>query len=195
MDIHKLIKIVIFTVVSAGFLFMLAPVQAAELNPPGKPVAVGQAVLQISRQIDPPHLSLPGSYTITDTVTNSGTATAYNVVISQDLTAGFSFDHEAKLTVKIGNIGASETVTRTSTIEVSNLAVPGRYSNDATVSATGLDPIETSAIIDVVKPAVLGAATTLAETGVNSIYMIIYLALGGLFIAAGLGLLRRGDIK
>ncbi len=166
-------------------LLLEAQTAAAEtdvhLNPPATPVSVGAASLNYTRHTSVPRVTIPGSYTLTDVVTNSGAAVATNVHIQFDLPMGFSVNNASSVDDALGDLAVGMTITRTYIVHVADTALPGRYPHEAIASAVNTDSVMADVLVDVTRPAVLGAST-LAETGQTP--WAIFLA-GCLFLAFG----------
>jgi hypothetical protein len=152
------------------------------LNPPADPQPVGGAVLSYHRQLSVPRLTIPGQFVVTDTVKNVGSLSATNVTIRQELPPGWTVKGQSTLSFSLGDIAAGETASRETTIIVATNSIPGRFANEATATADGLDPVQSSVPLDLTRPAVLGA-TALAETGQSPIALCI---LGLIFLTGGL---------
>lgn len=156
---------------------LLAPIAVGaasdiRLNPPSEPTPLGGAVLTYRRQVSVPRLTIPGQFSITETVGNTGVLAATNVAVRQELPPGWTVDGQSSMTLSLGDIAAGEQVVRTTVITVTTNAAAGRFANEAIVSANGLSSVEASAMIDLTRSAVLGAST-LAETGVSAWPMLI----------------------
>lgn len=166
------VAVVIFTV----FNVPKVNAETINLNPPAEPIKAGQPVLTFKRSVNVPRVSIPGSFVLTDTVKNTGTASAKNVIIKETLPAGWTVEGENVLKIELGLIEPGKTKTAYTTITVSSDSFPGRYANEAIVTADEAGSIQANAPIDLTLPQVLGATTSLAETGSNN------------FIFYGLGL-------
>jgi hypothetical protein len=159
--------------------------ESVQLTPPSGPVKVGGAVLKYKRQVSVPRVTIPGTFEITEIIENVGSLTARGVIVKQELPAGWTTGDAKTLNLDLGDIEAGQKVSKSSSIVVLSDAFPGRYANEATVSATGLESILADAPIDLSQPQVLGAST-LAETGTPITWALIGLPLillGGALIA------------
>jgi len=136
----------------------------------------------------------PGStinYTIV--VKNTGSAVAYNIVLTDTLPDGFTYTDTGLSTREwnLGNFGAGTEKTITYQVSVGENVVPDDYLNTAEVKANDLDPVSDDATIEIREGEVLGEATTtvpttvpiiLPKTGVpsSSIFLILFASFASL---------------
>lgn len=131
-------------------------------------------------------------YTIT--VSNNGTGTATNVVITDVLPAQTTFfsasagctESGGTVTCNVGDIDAGETITRSIVVTV-NLDASGEFENTAVVTADQVDatPADNAGAATVTAQAVIASIPTASEWGL--IIMTILLSFAG-----ALMLIRRG---
>ena len=198
------------------------PPTPAPVSPP-TPTPAPTPVPTTSVPKTAPHLTLiktvdlaianPGdTVTYTLVVKNTGTVTASNVVIKDNLPAAFSFadDGTNNKTWTFATLVAGASQTVTARVKVGNAMAAGNYLNQASVSATDVDPVVATVVVRIAVPEVKGVDTTLdsttasisspqveslAATGVSDLDYIIF-SFGILlfsFGSLGLGYLRRNQ--
>lgn len=177
----------IIATIALCFPLALVKAETVNINPPTTPIPIGGALLKYSRSLSVPRLTIPGTFVMTDTVRNVGDLVATNVVVTQSLPPGWTANGSSTISLSFGDIAPTVTQSLSTTITVTSASVPGRYANEATVSASGISPLQADQPIDLTKPAVLGASTTLAETGTNATPFLIF---GLLLMVTGV-VLRR----
>ena len=172
-----------------GFAAVIHPAQAASvgINPPAAPVVVTTAELQLTVAFSTTAIIPPGTVTLTLLVTNTGSSTAKNVTIDNLLPVEFSYTNGVPSELKhLGDLASGETISKEYAVTIPAGVATNRYVNEAIVSATNADSIESIAALNVNNGRVLGATDTtvgtLASTGTSSVAIIV---LGCLCIGFG----------
>ena len=95
-------------------------------------------------------------------VTNTGSAKATKLVLTDTLPIGFAFVDSGKdtKTWNFASLAAGAHVTVTAKVKIGAGVLAGKYTNRAYVTAAGLDPVNALADVKVTVPQVLGLATT-----------------------------------
>lgn len=170
-------------------LGIFRPVQAAtvSIDPPASPVAVAKTELQLVVTFDTTSVTPPASTRLTFTITNSGSVTATDVTIDNLLPTEFLYTsgQPTELT-NLGELSPGASLTKTYAITIPATVATNRYVDEAIVSASNADSVESTIAIDVRNGEVLGATDvtgeTLAATGVVPWLMFLF---GLLLIATG----------
>ncbi|MDZ7798185.1 MAG: SdrD B-like domain-containing protein [Patescibacteria group bacterium] len=138
-------------------------------------------VLNIEKEVDQEFVNPNSLVNYTVTVTNTGEATAYDVVLTDTLPAGFTFtyDDSAVRIWTLGNMAPGSEIVINYEVKVGADVQANTYDNLAVVTAVNHKDISDTAPLEVRKGVVLG----LAEAGMN-LYNFIYILLT-LFTAAG----------
>ncbi|MBU0963960.1 DUF11 domain-containing protein [Patescibacteria group bacterium] len=134
-------------------------------------------------------------YTVT--VTNDGSAVAYNAVLSDVLPTGLVYAGTAtqkQASWKLGDIVPTESVTIEYEATVLSNALAGKYTNTATVKADDTPEATATADLNVVEVKILGAEEELPVTGPQAMHYV-YLILAGLIISGSLFVLKLTSSK
>lgn len=104
----------------------------------------------------------PGdTVTYTMVVTNIGDGDATNVVLTDNLPAGFTYlDGSKTRSWTIGTLAAGATTTTTVTVQIDDSIASGSYINHAFVTADDLEALHAYATVTIKAPQVLGLSTT-----------------------------------
>lgn len=152
--------------------------------------------LTLTKSVSPTTTNPGKIVTYTMVVTNTGTANATGVVLTDTLPAGFTFVTGGKSTLlsTIGTLAVGASTTTTVKVKVGDNVKAGTYTNRASVKADGVAAVNAQANIKVVIPQVLGLAITGAGWRDYAIF-----TLGLSLIAAGFIMARRsrraGEVK
>ena len=162
--------------------------ETVSIDPPSEPVVVASPAVAITLTPDRASVGRGQMVTYTLTIANHGDAPFTNLSATFGLPAGFIFTGGTSPSAlkKLGTLPASETTTKTFTLQVGDAASAGRVPLEMLIDADEFDLNETIAIVEVKTGEVLGAET-LVDTGTSALPIII-LGIGS--IAAGY-ILRR----
>ncbi len=169
----------IYAILSGLVLFTFAALPTYAQTP--------RAALQLTVAADQKAVSTPGTLTYTVIVTNSGSVAAQNLKLADTLPAGFTYVdpniHQELAT--LGSLGAGESLSKSVKAQVPASVVAGRYEYEVIASADNADSIQSFVGVDVTAGKVLGASTTLAETGASLLSRLVFVS-GVVAIALGL---------
>lgn len=161
------------------------------------PTVLGQetATLSITKTAVKTTVNPGGAIDFTVVVTNTGTAPATNVILTDTVPQGMVFadNNTVNHSWNLGDLVPSESVTTTYQVKVDAGTIPGKYVNKAIASADDVNGITAQVTFEVVAGQVLGAeteeVTTLPETGASVIPSLIA---GLSILGSGLVLAKRG---
>ncbi|MFA5070610.1 MAG: DUF4215 domain-containing protein [Patescibacteria group bacterium] len=117
------------------------------------------------------------------TIENTGTATAYNVRLADNMPAGFTYDDGSDGSWFFNDLKVGEEMNFIYTVTAGTTVTPGTYTNTAQVSADDLKPVKDTADVAITKKgAVLGAEDegevagdeTLPQAGSNVTDYLMY---------------------
>ena len=118
--------------------------------------AVVQPALAITKIITPESILNCGTITTTIDVKNTGSGTASNVVITDNLPAGLTTsDGKSSVTINLGNLAAGQSASRPITLKA---AKTGKFDNMASVKADGGLSANSATVSTVVKQPVLAVS-------------------------------------
>ncbi len=117
---------------------------------------VVQPALAITKIITPESILNCGTITTTIDVRNTGSGTASNVVVTDNLPAGLTTtDGQSSVTINLGNLAAGQSASRPITLKA---AKTGKYDNTASVKADGGLTATSATVSTVVKQPVLAVS-------------------------------------
>lgn len=118
--------------------------------------AVVQPALAITKIITPESILNCGTITTTIDVRNTGTGTASNVIVTDNLPAGLTTsDGQSSVTINLGNLAAGQSASRPITLKA---AKTGKFDNSASVKADGGLSATSATVSTVVKQPVLAVS-------------------------------------
>lgn len=166
----------------------LHPAHAASvsIDPPASPVAVSKTELQLVVAFDTASVTPPATTQLTFTITNTGSTTATDVAIDNLLPREFSYTAgQPTELATLGQLAPGATLTKTYTITIPATVGTYRYVDEAIVSATNADSVESTVAIDVLGGQVLGVtdevlATTGTPTILPTLFGLVLIAIGAL---------------
>jgi len=183
----------------AAFVYFgaLQPAHAASvsIDPPASPVAVAKTELQLVVTFDTSSITPPATTRLTFTIKNSGAVTATNVAIDNLLPTEFSYAlGQPTELANLGELAPGASLTKTYMITIPSTVASNRYVDEAIVSASNADSVESTIAIDVRNGEVLGATDELlAATGTSTMLPTLF---GLALIAIGAQkLLSQRNIK
>ncbi|MFH1366444.1 MAG: SdrD B-like domain-containing protein [Patescibacteria group bacterium] len=149
--------------------------------------------LTIGKTVDKDSVNPNSLVNYTVTISNKGEATAYNVILTDKLPAGFTFTDTGlnEKTWTLGDMTPGSSLTLNYEVLVGKDVKAGDYLNQATVKADNNDPITAKVNVNVKQGVVLGI------TGPKW-YEIFYYLLGLLFVLGGLKsyrMLKKQEIQ
>lgn len=178
----------------AGLLFGNSARAASpvSVNPPAAPVSASQTSLAFTVTADNTNVSAGQTVSVHVLVTNTGAVMAKHVRIDLPLPQGFQFvsAHSVGMLASLGDLPSGETITKTVALKISAAVPADRYALEPVVAAANADATQAVVALNVQQQRVLGAMTSLPETGATLIWIF---AIAGLFLATGLGWLVRSN--
>lgn len=162
------------------------------LNPPAAPVALAVPKLALRLTADDRTVSAPATITYTIVVTNDGAAKAADVGLEVTLPDEFrpTDPAAAKTLTSLGDLAAQASIKKHLLATVPKGTMAGRYDLTVSAAATGAEPVQQTLSVTVEKGKVLGAFTTLPNTGAGLVDLLVFTIAAALSIG-GLGILRR----
>ncbi|MFA5070567.1 MAG: NEW3 domain-containing protein [Patescibacteria group bacterium] len=161
-------------------------IASLEVRIPKKQSSEAYPILTIGKSVDKATVNPNTLVNYTVKIANKGEATAYNVILTDKLPAGFTFTDTGlgQKTWNLGNMTPGTSITLNYEVLVGKDVKSGDYKNLATVKADNNDPVSASVNVNVKQGAVLGL------TGPKW-YEIFYYLLGLLFVAGGIKAYRK----
>ena len=143
--------------------------------------------LTIEKSVAEPFANPGSTINYTIVVKNTGSAVAYNIILTDTLPDGFTYTDTGSSTREwdLGTRGADTEETITYQVSVGGDVEPGDYLNTAEVKADDLDPVSDQVTIEIREGEVLGETITiLPKTGVasSSIFLILFVSLASLIL-------------
>ncbi len=156
--------------------------------------------LTFSKAVDLPFANPGDTVNYTVTVSNNGEAPAANLVLTDTLPTGFTFEETGGTTRtwKLNDLAQGESLSISYAVVLDSTVVAGTYENVAVVTADNHDPLTAKVDLEVRAGSVLGEETTaeLEDTGVGILdYLIMIIASLILFGAAGTTIWMRQRSK
>ncbi len=205
----KLNRTEISVAVAAVLMTVALPaVVVAQSLVPNTKIAMKEPAIVVSAEADRASLQQGEAILVTVTVRNVGEVSVSSVVVRDVLPAGFTLvnDGASEYTNAFANpVASGNEVSATFAVRADRDIEPGTYQDAITVTATATDPVETHVALTVTErdatvatiPAtergeVLGAETTLPETGVGQldVFMMLF---GSFLVVSGVLGLRSFD--
>lgn len=175
---------------------------------PNTKVALMSPVIVVSEEVDRTSLYQGDAFLLTVTIRNIGEVSVSSVSVRDVLPSGFTLvtSGSSEYSYKFTNpVAPGNEVTTMFAVRTDQNLQPGIYYDAVTVTAASADPIETNAAFTVLEQSestktvtspeqgdVLGAETTLAESGVEQLDVFMML-LGSFLVGGGVIGLRSVD--